>query len=80
MKQSRKLNEATSRTSTDGEWSSIILNFSGRKRICLGQLFPSKDWRQLSRLIVKTYNCLAARVNVFSKSELNASDYSKRPI
>ena len=56
--------DTTSRSNIDGEWPSLILIFSDKQRFKLRPLFFAYEDRvQIIRLIVETYNRLAAAIN-----------------
>ena len=65
--------DTTSRNSIDGEWQSLILNFSDQQKFCLRLLFFACENReQITKLIVKTYEHLAAAASAFTRMDLTA--------
>ena len=61
--------DTTSRNNIDGEWPSLILNFSNTRRYRLRPLFFAyEDRANIIRLIIETYECLA----VASAAELSS--------
>ena len=65
--------DTTSRNSIDGEWPSLILNFSDKQKFDLRPLFFAyKDREQITKLIVETYECLAAAASAFTGMDLTA--------
>ena len=71
--------DTTSRNSIDGEWPSLILNFSYGQKFRLRPLFVGYEDRvQITNLIVETYERLAAAATEFLKREMKASDLWKK--
>ena len=68
--------DTTSHNSIDGEWSSVILNFSDGQKFWLRPLFFAFENRNpnYESLIVETYERLAAAASEFNKSNIQASD------
>ena len=63
----------TSRNSIDGEWPSLISNFSDKQKICLRPLFLAyEDREQITKLIFETYERLAAAASAFTGMDLTA--------
>ena len=63
--------DTSSRNSIDGEWSSLVLNFSDKHKFCLRPLFFAyKDREKTTKLIVENYKCLAAAASAFSGMDL----------
>ena len=56
--------DTTSRSKIDGDWPCLILIFSDKRRYPLRPIFfPYEDRPQIVRLIVETYNRLAATID-----------------
>ena len=56
--------DTTSRSKIDGGWPCLILIFSDKRRFPLRPIFFAyEDRAQIIRLIVETYNRLAATIN-----------------
>ena len=61
--------DTTSRSKIDGDWPCLILIFSDKRRFPLRPIFFAyEDRAQIIRLIVETYNRLAATINAICQN------------